>query len=219
MAQNRVSGRNIAAGTLKDKKKEGGRLSPALEDGLRSYAIAERLRALRLKKKMGLVELGQHTGLSPALLSKLERGRLFPTLPTLLRIAMVFSVDLQYFFAGPRERPVVAIVRRKDRVRLPDTPGTPHVNFFFESLDFPAAERRLNAYYADFPPVAEEHVRPHAHAGAEVVYVLTGCLELRVGEQTHVLDAGDSIYFDSGIPHAYRRHDRQPCAAMIVTTA
>lgn len=218
MAEDRVRHRKKHPESLKREKKESGRLSPALEEGLRSYAIAERLRGLRLKKKMGLVELGQHTGLSPALLSKLERGRLFPTLPTLLRIAMVFSVDLQYFFAGPRERPVVAVVRRTDRVRLPDVPGTRHVNFYFESLDFPASERKLSAYYAEFPPVAEEHLRPHAHQGAEVVYVLNGSLELRIGEQRHVLATGDSIYFDSGIPHAYRRHDREPCSAMIVTT-
>jgi transcriptional regulator with XRE-family HTH domain len=218
MAQSRVKERKKRAGSLKLEKKVGGRLSPVLEEGLRSYAIAERLRGLRLKKKMGLVELGQHTGLSPALLSKLERGRLFPTLPTLLRIAMVFSVDLQYFFAGPREHPVVAVVRRKDRVQLPDVPGTPHVNYFFESLDFPVAERRLSAYYAEFPTIAGEHVRPHAHQGAELVYVLKGSLELRVGKATYVLEAGDSIYFDSGIAHSYRRHDRHPCAATIVTS-
>jgi transcriptional regulator with XRE-family HTH domain len=47
---------------------------------------------------MGLVELGKHTGLSAAMLSKLERGKLFPTLPTLLRIALVFGVGLEYFF-------------------------------------------------------------------------------------------------------------------------
>jgi transcriptional regulator with XRE-family HTH domain len=69
-------------------------LSATLEAGLSDYAIGARIRALRLKKKMGLVELGLHSGLSPALLSKLERGRLFPTLPTLLRIALVFSVGL-----------------------------------------------------------------------------------------------------------------------------
>ena len=63
-----------------------------------------KIRALRLKKKMGLVELGRHTGLSPALLSKIERGRLFPTLPTLLRVALVFSVGLEFFFAGSRGR-------------------------------------------------------------------------------------------------------------------
>src|SRR6187397_1351487 len=99
-------------------------LSATLEAGLSDYAIGAKIRALRLKKKMGLVELGQHTGLSPALLSKLERGRLFPTLPTLLRIALVFSVGLEFFFAGAREKPLVAVVRKKDRIQLPDRPGS-----------------------------------------------------------------------------------------------
>lgn len=73
-------------------------LSETLAKGLNDYAIGEKLRALRLRKKMGLVELGRHTGLSAAMLSKVERGKLFPTLPTLLRIALVFSVGLEYFF-------------------------------------------------------------------------------------------------------------------------
>ena len=72
-------------------------LTSTLAEGLKSYFIGEKLRALRLRKKMGLVELGSHTGLSPALLSKIERGKLFPTLPTLLRIAMVFSVGWSSF--------------------------------------------------------------------------------------------------------------------------
>lgn len=67
-------------------------LSETLDSGLRSYGIGAKVRGLRLKKKMGLVELGRHTGLSAALLSKLEREKLFPTLPTLLRVAMVFGV-------------------------------------------------------------------------------------------------------------------------------
>ena len=94
-------------------------LSATLAEGLRDYAIGGKIRALRLKKKMGLVELGRHSGLSPALLSKLERGRLFPTLPTLLRIALVFSVGLDYFFAGVREKQLVLrrVLARRARQR------------------------------------------------------------------------------------------------------
>src|SRR5919107_3326306 len=108
-------------------------LSETLQAGLTEYSIGGKVRSLRLKKKMGLVELGQHTGLSPALLSKLERGRLFPTLPTLLRIALVFSVGLDYFFASPREKPLVAVVRKAQRVRLPERPGTGTIAYRFES--------------------------------------------------------------------------------------
>ena len=73
-------------------------LSETLTAGLERYRIGPKVRALRLRKKLGLVQLGQHTGLSPAMLSKIERGQLFPTLPTLLRIALLFGVGLEHFF-------------------------------------------------------------------------------------------------------------------------
>src|SRR5215212_11169618 len=111
-------------------------LSATLQEGLSDYAIGEKIRTLRLKKKMGLVELGQHTGLSPALLSKIERGRMFPTLPTLLRIALVFSVGLEFFFAGARDKPLVAVMRKAQRIRLPERPGVRDVAYRFESLDY-----------------------------------------------------------------------------------
>lgn len=72
-----------------------------MNESLRPYAIADKLRTLRLRKSMGLAQLAEHTGLSQAMLSRLENGRLVPTLPTLTRIATVFSVGLDYFFTDP----------------------------------------------------------------------------------------------------------------------
>jgi len=192
-------------------------LSATLEAGLSDYAIGAKIRALRLKKKMGLVELGQHSGLSPALLSKLERGRLFPTLPTLMRIALDFSVGLEFFFADAREKPLVAVVRKAERVRLPERPGARPGAYEFESLDFQATERRFNSYYAEFLPIADADVRPHAHRGVEFIYALAGTLSVQIGGDEYLLDAGDSVYFDAGVAHAYRRHGRRPCTAIVVT--
>jgi transcriptional regulator with XRE-family HTH domain len=192
-------------------------LSSTLKSGLEEYDIGGTIRALRLKKRMGLVELGQHTGLSPALLSKIERGRLFPTLPTLLRIALVFSVGLDFFFAGAREKPLVAVARRKDRVRLPEGGDLQHAAYRFESLDYPATERRFNAYYAEFFPVAIDGLRPHAHPGVEFIYTLAGTLSVHVDGEEHALAAGDSMYFDSTVPHAYRRSGGRSCIAIVVT--
>lgn len=194
-------------------------LTTTLRDGLEAYAIGPKLRALRLKKKMGLVELGRHTSLSPAMLSKIERGRLFPTLPTLLRISLVFGVGLDYFFMGAREKPVVGIVRRRERLRFSDKQGGREPAFHFESLDFAAVERRLNAYLADFPPVAPEKLRLHQHPGGEFLYVLRGTLHVRIGDDDHVLEAEDSMYFDSSAPHGYRRSGTRACSAIVVTAA
>ena len=192
-------------------------LSATLQKGLKAYELGPKVRALRLKKKMGLVELGQHTGLSAAMLSKIERGRLFPTLPTLLRIALVFSVGLDYFFSGSREKPVVGIVRQHERLRFRE-PGVRDVAYEFESLDYPAVERRFNAYYAEFLPAAPDKLRTHQHPGGEFIYVLSGALAVHIDGEEQTLDAGDSIYFDASSAHGYRRSSGKTCHAIVVTS-
>jgi transcriptional regulator with XRE-family HTH domain len=190
--------------------------SDTITAGLQKYAIGNKLRRLRLRKSMGLLELSRHTGLSPALLSKLERDVMHPTLPTLLRIAMVFSVGLEYFF-NPEPRPLLEIVRKEDRLRFPATPDARNVPYYFESLDFPVPNRALHSYVAEFEPIGEKHNRPHEHPGIELLYVLSGSLELLVGEVKHELSEGDSVYFDSTVPHAYRRIGQKRTTALVVT--
>lgn len=184
---------------------------------LKPYSIGEKLKTLRLKKKLGLVELGRHTGLSAALLSKLERSKLYPTLPTLARIATVFDVGLDHFFMDERKRHLVAVAKKRDRQRFPERPGTPEVSYFFETLDYGATPRKLNAYYADFQKIAKEKLKPHTHAGAEHLYLLSGELVVAIGGHGYELAAGDAIYFDSSVPHTYCKSGNIPCAALIVT--
>ena len=178
--------------------------------------IGERIRRLRLKRSMGLVELGRLTGLSASFLSQLETGRVVPTLRNLARIAMVFGRDLSYFFE-PEPHPLFRLHRRSERVRLPQS-GVDHPTYYFESLAWMVPERQLDPYYAEFLPVATAaEVRPHVHPGYEFLYVLQGELEIKHGERTHSLQIGDSVYFDAGTSHAYRCTGEQPAVALIVT--
>ncbi len=193
-------------------------LSATLTEGLERYEIGPKLRALRLKKKMGLVQLGKHTGLSPALLSKVERGKLFPTLPTLLRISLVFGVGLEHFFSEAREKPVVAVVRRSERVRLPEKMDGEPSAYAFECLDYPATERKMNAYFVEFEPAGKDPFVPHQHGGAEVLYIIRGKVAINYEGEDHVLSEGDSMYFDSSRPHSYTRQGPLPCTAIVVTT-
>jgi len=192
-------------------------LSETLAVGLGSYGIGQKIRALRTKRKLGLVQLGEHTDLSAGLLSKIERGKLIPTLPTLLRIALVFGVGLEHFFVDSSERPTLAVVRKKDRLRLPDRPGEESPSYFFESLDFPVTDRKMEAYYAEFKAHAKP-MEPHKHAGAEVIYVIGGQLVVTIDGDDTMLSEGDSMYFDCAFPHSYRRQGRGTCSAIVVVS-
>jgi transcriptional regulator with XRE-family HTH domain len=190
--------------------------SPSAEAFIAEKRIGERIRRLRLKRSMGLVELGRHTGLSASFLSQLETGRVVPTLRNLARIAMVFGRDLSYFFE-PEPHPLFRVHRRSERMRLPQS-GVEDPSYYFESLAYMVPDRQLDPYYAEFVPskkVAE--VRPHVHPGYEFLYLLHGELEIRHGDRTHALEAGDSVYFDANTPHAYRCSGVVPAVAVIVT--
>lgn len=178
--------------------------------------IGERIKRLRLKKSMGLVELGKHTGLSASFLSQLETGRVVPTLRNLARIAMVFSKDLAYFFESEPQA-MFRVHRRKERVRLPQT-GTDSPSYFFESLGYMVPDRHMDPYFAEFIPTgSQQEPKSHMHAGYEFLYVLEGELTLHHGENRCTLGAGDAVYFDSSTPHSYLCSGPKSASALIVT--
>jgi transcriptional regulator with XRE-family HTH domain len=191
-------------------------ISDTLSNELQRYAIGTRVKALRLKKKLALVRLASHTGLSPAMLSKIERGQMIPTLPTLLRIAMVFGVGLDHFFRANEEEPVVTVVRKSERLLLPSDPLESNPTYLFESLDYPAPNRRMEAFYAEFA-VGAPASEPHRHGSAEFIYVLRGRLWVDLEGRESLLHAGDAMYFDASSAHSYRCDGKGTCAALVIT--
>lgn len=178
--------------------------------------IGERIKRLRLKRSMGLVELGRHTGLSASFLSQLETGRVVPTLRNLARIAMVFNKDLSYFFE-PEPHALFRVHRKNERVRMPQS-GVDNPSYYFESLAYMVPDRHLDPYYAEFVPLnGSTEAKPHVHQGYEFLFVLEGELEIKHGDKANLVGAGDSVYFDASTPHSYRCIGNVPAIALIVT--
>ncbi len=194
-----------------------GEQTDVIEEAIRPFAIAEKLRSLRQRKSMGLAQLAEHTGLSAAMLSKLENARLVPTLPALVRIATVFNVGLDYFFTDPRKRHVVAISRKDERIKFPADAKPRDAAYDFESLNFRATERKLNAFLAHFHDLRPAKIAPHYHAGVELLYIIGGNLEISIGTEAYQLSKGDAIYFDSVQKHAYRSISPEDCIAVVIT--
>jgi transcriptional regulator with XRE-family HTH domain len=210
------TGSEISAGETKLTETENNEKS--LRRILSSYEIGAKLRQLRLRKKIALVDLGKHTGLSASMLSQLENGKLVPTLPTLARIAMVFDVGLEHFFSDKRLKRTFSIVRSEERLRFPDRPDSPVPGFYFEVLAFGASDKSISAYLADFPRHAPREVREHVHEGSELVHVLEGVLGIHYQSEDHLLRAGDSVYFDASEPHSYFGQSDTPARAIVITS-
>ena len=188
----------------------------AAESFIAEKRIGERIKHLRLKKSMGLVELGRHTGLSASFLSQLETGRVVPTLRNLARIAMVFSKDLSYFFE-PEPQTLFRVHKAKDRVRLPQS-GAVDPAYFFESLGYMVPDRQLDPYFAEFLPARKgRETRAHQHVGCEFLILLSGRLDIQHGSVTHHVEAGDAVYFDADTTHSYKCSGEEPATAIIVT--
>jgi transcriptional regulator with XRE-family HTH domain len=194
----------------------GGVKAEAAEALIWHKRIGERIKALRQRKRMGLVELGRYTGLSASFLSQLETGRVVPTLRNLARIAMVFSKDLSYFFE-PERPELFRILRASERQRLPQT-GADQPDYFFESLGHVPTEQMVTPYVAEFMPVKDHHPpTAHQHTGAEFLYLLSGRLRLTHEGRAETIEGGDAVYFDPSAKHSYERLGEDPCTALIVT--
>ena len=166
-----------------------GITAEAAESFIEGKRIGERIKYLRQRKHMGLVELGRHTGLSASFLSQLETGRVVPTLRNLARIAMVFSKDMSYFFE-PEKTELFRVIRAGDRQRLPQT-GAEEPGYYFESLGHVPADQPIVPYVAEFLEANERRaVRAHRHTGHEFLYVLSGKLQLTHENKADTLEDG-----------------------------
>jgi transcriptional regulator with XRE-family HTH domain len=187
----------------------------AAEDLLAAARLGERIKKLRLKRAMGLVEVGRKTGLSASFLSQLETGRVVPTLRNLARISLVFNKDLSHFFDSG-EQFVFRIQRKKDRVRLPV--GTPTPDYIAESFGILIPEGGLRPCMAEFLPGPErEPFHPKQYPGVEMVYVLSGSIEVQRKGHPHILEPRDVLYVSGETSRTYRCVGNQPAQALIIS--
>jgi transcriptional regulator with XRE-family HTH domain len=214
VSENRGPEIAVAKGSLQ----ETDNTDDAVRRLLSNYEIGQKLRHLRLRKKIALADLGKQTGLSSSMLSQLENGKLVPTLPTLVRIAIVFDVGLEHFFTDQKTRRVFPIVRADERLRFPDEPNSAIPRYYFEVLAYSAADKSISAYLADFPRRDAKSDRPHTHEGSEFVHVLVGSLTINYQSEDYVLNAGDSVYFDASEPHSYAGRTDESTRAIVITS-
>jgi transcriptional regulator with XRE-family HTH domain len=178
---------------------------------LTPYCIGLKLRSLRVQKRLTLSRLAAETGLSTALLSKVETDQMIPTLPTLAAISRVYGVGISYFFAEPA-RHSLAITRKaylQGNGRGPEALKVTPLNAAGEGA-------RLVVQLIEFPPGGAAVAVDSYREASALVYVLEGRLALDAGGVREVLESGDCAYMDTGMPLAWSAAGKHRCRALAV---
>jgi len=181
---------------------------------LEPYCLGMKLRTLRTQKRLTLSRLAAETGLSTALLSKLETDRMIPTLPTLATISRVYGVGMSYFFSEPRKH-TLSITRKAHL--LGNSRGLDAVKSI--SLNLPTEGSRLAAQMIEFPSDGASASVDLGHRTSALVYVLEGLLQLDAGGLRELLDAGDCACIESEMPMAWSAAGKHRCRVLAVTPA
>jgi transcriptional regulator with XRE-family HTH domain len=178
---------------------------------LEPYSIGLKLRTLRTQKRLTLSRLATETGLSTALLSKLETDRMIPTLPTLATITRVYGVGLSYFFSEPG-RHALSITRKAHLEREGRGPDP----FKMTPLNAAAGNSHLTAHMIDFAANGATATADCFRESSGVIYVLEGRLQLESGGMEEVLEAGDCACLESEMPLAWSAAGKERCRILAV---
>lgn len=213
-------------------------------DGL-AGDIGRRLAAYRAQREMRVAGLAREVGVTPSLISQIERGLSRPSVSTLFAISQALEVPVDAFFREPPQdvapqavrgdsaEPMSAVADPGSTRKLvpPDHAPAPEGRYIVRRGDRAAIDieggvrwERLTRSTLDhldflelvYEPGAESHARQYTHPGTEMVLMMSGCLEITIGFECYRLGPGDSIDFPSSMPHRYVNPSTETARAVTV---
>jgi transcriptional regulator with XRE-family HTH domain len=189
-----------------EERKEAEALAgEAAQEGVPT-SVGQRMRIVRQEKGLTTEDVGQRTGLSPTYVDKIEADELSPPLGVLIRIAKALDMRLGRFISTGEVKPFTVVRKHERRIvsRYTSAQGDQY-GYTYESLAPDKKDRHMEPFMITLVPSGAKK-ELSTHAGQEFIYVLEGAMEVILEEHKDVLHAGDSIYYDSSVPHLVRCH-------------
>ncbi len=177
-----------------------------MEDDVKKLKLGEKIKELRLKRGNTLRHVAEITGLSIPLLSQVENNSVSPPVATLLRIAKALDVGIGHFFREEEANGKAAVVRKHERKKAFRSIHThsQETGYTYEALAYTKNGKHMEPFLVEFEPKKKEKVSFLKHRGEEFVFVFRGRLAFHYEHEEIILEPGDSLYFESGVPHGFR---------------
>lgn len=155
-----------------------------------------KIRKLRQEQSISIEQLAERTKLSTGLISQVERNITGPSVTTLWKIAKALNASINYFFDEYEEMDPVVRKDMRKKIILPNSKVT------YELLS-PNLKGKIEHLLVEIEPGQYNTKELISHEGEECGYIIKGILKVKLGDKEYILQEGDSIYFDSNIPHRY----------------
>jgi transcriptional regulator with XRE-family HTH domain len=185
---------------------------------VRALKIGNKVRELRHKHRNTLQDLAIKTGLSKPFLSQIENDHVVPPVATLLRLARALNVTMAHFFRDQDSGEKVSVTRKHERLPIERRPHQykGEVNYQYEALETHRLNKQMEPYLVRFGPQETSGMAFMSHDGEEFLYLLEGRLEFRTGDRVEILEAGDTLYFESDVSHSFRCLGDEAAEALVV---
>lgn len=176
-----------------------------------SDGVFQNLKLLRVQSGMTLDTLADETGLTKSYLSKVERGLSNPSIGAAMSIARAIGVTVERLFGQNAEEDPIRITRAiNGRAGNTDT---------YLSLLVGSADKAMRAFIVRPAHKPSRSTIMSHHSGEEVLFVLSGTIEMQLGTRQEILATGDCVHFDSTIPHKLKSLSKEPASALVVISS
>jgi transcriptional regulator with XRE-family HTH domain len=181
-------------------------MSYSTTDELRRLGIGKMICSLREEKQIPLENLAEQVNVNPTLLSQIESDVIPPTLATLLNVARVLNVGVDYFFTQSEVVEKIELTRSNERLSVAKSRESDQarMTYNYQALSYRLKDKRLEPFLVEFDSTIEENLVPLSHEGEEFCHCLEGEIEFITDERRIILKPGDSLHFYSHVPHVMR---------------
>jgi quercetin dioxygenase-like cupin family protein len=177
-------------------RKKAGTLTP----------VGKKIKAARLEQKTTHEIIANETGFSIDYLKKVESGKVTPPVGTLLQIARALKIDSSFLLKEQESKMQNRIKAFSKRTE----------NYAYTTLTPGAENKHLKAFRVTIEAHQEHQGVGYHHVGEEFVYVLSGKVEISVGDHVNKLGDGESLHFNSGIPHNLRNVGDEEAELLVI---
>ncbi|MGE4552603.1 MAG: helix-turn-helix domain-containing protein [Desulfovibrionaceae bacterium] len=180
------------------------------------HKIGQRIKKFRENKEITLEQMADRTGLDLNFLRAVEEENMYPSLGPLLKISRALGVRLGTFLDDQvsHDPLVVRVAERKEELTMHTECSDPAMTF--HSLGRGKSDRHMEPFYIDIAPGCAKDVKLSSHEGEEFIVCVKGRVCVVYGQSKTVLEPGDSIYYNSVVPHEVSNASEEPAAIYAV---